>query len=207
MNAPVWKSTITRAVVGGEGHGVGGTVRLPVAVGPPQDASENIPRAVKTQTQVSGGARLECETSPKGTTSAATICGDGPRNADLAVARARSRDTLLATGGTAGGVVGTGDDDMLDGALGDGGREAPACPGEAAPGVGTGTGGDPASRVPARKDPAATTSIASAIQPNRGMRRRAGPLTGATGAVYPLPGRASSSDLIVGAAWRCRTAP
>ena len=207
MNAPVRKSTITRAVVGGEGHGVGGTVRLPVAVGPPQDASENIPRAVKTQTQVSGGARLECETSPKGTTSAATICGDGPRNADLAVARARSRDTLLATGGTAGGVVGTGYDDMLDGALGDRGREVPASPGEGAPSVETGTGGELARWVPPRKDPAATTSIASAIHPDRGMRRRVGPLTGATGAMYPWSGGACSLDLMAAAAWRSRTAP
>jgi hypothetical protein len=145
MNAPVWKSTITRAVVAGEGHGDGGAVRPPAAVGPPQDANENVPRAVKAQTHVSADARLARETSLYCTTSAAMICGDGPRNADLAVARARSKDALLATGGTAGGVVGTGDDDMLDGALGDDGREAPASPGEGAPGVGTGTGGDPAS--------------------------------------------------------------
>jgi hypothetical protein len=41
-------STITRAVVAGEGHGDGVDVR------PPQEANENVPLAVKTQTHVSG---------------------------------------------------------------------------------------------------------------------------------------------------------
>ena len=58
MNAPVRKSTITRAVAAGEGHGYGDAVR------PPQDANENVPLAVKTQTHVSGETWLERETSP-----------------------------------------------------------------------------------------------------------------------------------------------
>ena len=103
MNAPVWKSTITRAVVAGEGHGCGDAVR------PPQDANENVPLAVKTQTHLSGETWLERETSPYRATSADTICGDDPRNAARAVARARSKLKRLAGGKTAGGLVGAGD--------------------------------------------------------------------------------------------------
>ncbi len=58
MNAPVPKSMITRAVVAGEGHGCGD------AVGLPQDANENVPLAMNTQTHESGEIWLERETSP-----------------------------------------------------------------------------------------------------------------------------------------------
>jgi len=191
MNAPLWKSTITRAVVAGEGHGDGDAVR------PPQDANENVPLAVKTQTHVSGDARLERETSPYRTTWAATICGDDPRNAVLAVARARSRDWLLAGGGIAGGVGGAGEGEAPGDTAGEGEGKLPTSPGAGAPGVGNSARGEPATWVPTRKDPAATTSKASANHPDRGKRRPEGPLTGATGAAYPSPGRVSSSALNV----------
>lgn len=190
MNAPVRKSVITRAVVAGEGHGRGD------AVGPPQDANENVPLAVNTQTHVSGETWLEREASPYRPTRADTICGDEPRNAVLAVARARSRDRLLAGRRTVEGAVGAGDEDTVD--EGDGevlmGRD------EGAPGVGTSARGAPATRVPARKDPAATTTTASAMEPDRGKRRPEGPLTGPTGMESPSSGRVSSSDLMSAAA-------
>lgn len=176
----------------GEGHGCDD------AVGPPQDANANVPLAVKTQTQVSGETRLERETSPYRATRADTICGDEPKNAVLAVARARSRLKLLAGGRTAGALVGAGDGDAVGEGDGDGavlmGRD------EVAPGVGTSARGEPATWVPARKDPAATPRIASAIHPDRGNRRREGPLTGPTGIEYPSSGWVSSSDLMSAAA-------
>jgi hypothetical protein len=58
MNAPVRRSTITLAVVAGEGHGYGDAVR------PPQDANENVPLASNTHTHESGETWLERETSP-----------------------------------------------------------------------------------------------------------------------------------------------
>ncbi len=58
MNAPVRTSTITRAVVAGEGHGSGDAVR------PPQEVNENDPLATNTQTHESGETWLERETSP-----------------------------------------------------------------------------------------------------------------------------------------------
>ena len=186
MNAPVRKSTITRAVAAGEGHGRGD------AVGPPQDANENVPLAVNTQTHVSGETRLEPDTSPYRTTWAATICGDDPKNAVLAVTRARSRLKLLAGGRTAGVMVGAGDGD----AVGEGDGEVLMGRDEVAPGVATSARGEPATWVPTRKDPAATTSIASAIHPDRGKRRPEGPLTGPTSVEYPSSGRVSSSDLM-----------
>jgi hypothetical protein len=190
MNAPVRKSTITRAVVAGEGHGRGD------AVGPPQDANENVPLAVNTQTHVSGETWLERETSPYRATRADTICGDEPRNAILAAVRARSRDRLLAGGRTGGGAVGAGDED----AVGEGDGEVLTDRDEVAPGVGTSARGTPATWVPTRKDPAATTSIASAIHPDRGKRRPEVPLTGATGVEYPSSGWVSSSALMSAAA-------
>jgi hypothetical protein len=132
MNAPVWKSTITRAVVAGEGHGCGDAVR------PPQDANENVPLAVKTQTHVSGETWLERETSPYRATSADTICGDDPRNAARAVARARSKLKRLAGGKTAGGLVGAGDGDAVDEGAGEVWLSASD---EVAPGVATSTRG------------------------------------------------------------------
>ena len=71
---------------------------------------------------------------------------------------------------------------------------------EVAPGVATGARSEPATWVPARKDPAAATSMASAIHPDRGKRRPDGPLTGATGVEYPSSGWISSSDLMSTAA-------
>lgn len=89
---------ITRAVVAGEGHGWGDAVR------PPQEANENVPLAVKTQTHVSGGTPLERETSPYRAARADVIREEGPRNVVLAATMARARLVLLA-GGMTGTVV------------------------------------------------------------------------------------------------------
>jgi hypothetical protein len=192
MNAPVRKSTMTRAVVAGAGHGYGEAVR------PPQDANENVPLAVKTQTHESGETWLERETSPYRATSADTIWGDDPRNAVLAVARARSRLRLLAGGRTAGVVVGAGDEEAPGDTVGDG--EVLMRRDGVAPGAGKSARGEPPTCVPTRKDPVATTSTASAIHPDRGKRRPEDPLTGATGVEYPSSGRVSSSALTSAAA-------
>jgi len=194
MNAPVRKSTITRAVAAGEGHGRGDAVR------PPQDANENVPLAMKTQTHVSGEPWLERETSPYRTTSADTIWGDDPRNAVLAAARARSRLRLLAGGRTAGVLVGAGDEEAPGDTVGEGEGEVLMRRGEVAPGVATDARGEPPTWVPTRKDPVATTSTASAIHPDPGRRRPEVPLTGATGVEYPSSGRVSSSALMSAAA-------
>jgi len=58
INAPVPKSTITRAVATGEAQGPGDDDR------PSQVANENVPLAVKTQTHASAETRLERDTSP-----------------------------------------------------------------------------------------------------------------------------------------------
>jgi hypothetical protein len=134
MNAPVRRSTITRAVVAGEGHGGGDAVR------PPQDANENLPLAVNTQTHAFGETRLERETSPYRATRAEVICGDDPRNAVRAVASARSRLRRLAGGKTASGAVGAADGD----AFGEGDGEMLMGRDEVAPGVATSARGGPA---------------------------------------------------------------
>jgi hypothetical protein len=64
----------------------------------------------------------------------------------------------------------------------------PTSPGEAALGVGRSARGELPTCVPKRKDPAATTSIASTIHRDRGRRRPEVPLTGATGEEYPSSG-------------------
>jgi hypothetical protein len=191
MNAPVRKSTITRAIAAGEGHGYGDAVR------PPQDANENVPLAVKTQTHVSGETWLERETSPYRVTSAATICGDDPRNAARAVATARSKLRRLAGGKTAGAVVGAGDGDAVDEGAGE---VLLSVDDEEARGVATSACGWPTTWVPTRKDPAATTSHESTIHPDREKGRPEGSLTRATGVEYPSSGWISSSDLMSAAA-------
>jgi hypothetical protein len=127
---------------------------------------------VKTQTHVSGETWLEGGMPPYRTTCAATIWGDDLRNAFLALARARSRDRLLAGGRTAGTAVGAGDEEALGDAVAEGGREVPPSAGEVAAGVGTIARGEPATWVPTRKDPAATASVTSAMDADSGLRLR-----------------------------------
>lgn len=132
---------MTRAVVAGDGHGLGDAGRAP------QEAKENVPRAVKTHAQVSGDTEPEPETSPYRATLADAIWGDGPRNSVLAAAIARSRLRPPAGGTTGAVVVGAGDDAALGDTMGEGemviGRE------KVEPGVGERARGRPATSVPA----------------------------------------------------------
>lgn len=186
MNAPVPKSTITRAVVAGEGHGYGD------AIWPPQDANENAPLAVNTQTHESGETWLECETSPYRTTLAATICGEDPRNATLALARARSREGVLAGGKPAGVATGADGEEVLSDRVG----ELLTSRGEVVTDVAPSASGEPPTRVPTRKDPAATIIPAMTINPDRGKCRPPVPATDTTGVEYWSLGRVSSSALM-----------
>jgi len=90
-------------------------------------------------------------------------------------------------------VVGAGDEEALGDTVGEGDGEVLMGRDEVARGVARSARGEPATWVPTRKDPAATTSMASAIHPDRGKRRPEGPLTGATGVEYPSSGWVSSS--------------